>query len=212
MDPGPRPLPFGPQLEEMVDAFVRMAPGDFDGVGARGEDPETRLPAFDERAESAGRLQHVEGIGREDLGELEHLGLLEHHPHRHPGGIDVGGLEAEDVPVRPLAADHEVAMMLRIPPHVIRVMRGLDPAAAGPTELEFDLGRFAQDLRQRRLQREAFRPVDAGRPQRPSLHVGRLPPFIEGARDFDEVGGRIRTERLPEKEMDAAALQPMART
>ena len=207
----PGALPFGLQREQMARAAGGLTPADFDRAGARREHAELGRTDADERAEVAGRLEHVERIGSEDVAEFQQFRGLVDHPRRSGGRIRVGRMETEDMADRAQARDDEVAMVVGGTSDVVGVVRRLDPAVAVAQELEFGLGGGAQDLVGRDAQLEAFGAGDADGTQRPPLHVDGLAPVVEGAGDAHRAGRGFGAERLPEEEMDAAAFQPMAR-
>ena len=208
----PRALPFGLEHQRMRAAAGRMTPDDFDRAGARSEDAEQRRTRADRRAETARGLQDVQRLRGQDVAEFEQLRGLENHADRHGGRIDVGRMEAKDMSVGAPTGDDEVAVITLVATDVVGVVRRLDPAVALAPELEDGLIGFAEDFREVRGEFEAFGARHADRTQLPTLHVDGAAPVIEGSDHADGTLRGLRTERLPEKEMDAAALHPVPRT
>ena len=95
---------------------------------------------------------------------------------------------------------------------IVRIMRGLYPAAPVTQKLELRVHFAAQDLGERYAQLKAFSPVHTDRAQQPAIHIERPTPVSEGPDDRHGAVSDIRAEDFPEKEMHLAGLDPVAGT
>jgi hypothetical protein len=130
----PDTLPFWAQVGATLTRGMR--PGHRDGDGARGEEAEGGTPLGAMGAEAAGGLELVERSAGEDFARLANGAVVPTHALRSAEGISPDGDESEDVTAGAMAIKDEVTVSLPVALEIISIVRRLDPAAVGETELK----------------------------------------------------------------------------